>query len=162
VIDRIDLDPTGTRAIVFDYKTGKVGSYAAVASDPVDAGQHLQLALYNQAVRANMPLVTSVEAAFWFITAKGQFKQVVLSDDADVVDARLAAVLEIMTTGIRSGAFPQVPGLVRNGGFVNCAYCAFDRICPDRRDRQAREKANDPLVALHASLGTVISPEQEE
>ncbi|HLZ08214.1 MAG TPA: PD-(D/E)XK nuclease family protein, partial [Chloroflexota bacterium] len=161
-IDRIDLDSTGSHAIVFDYKTGRVGSYQAVATDPVAAGQHLQLALYNQAVRANMPLITDVEARFWFITTKGQFKQVVLNDDADVVDARLAEVLRIITTGIRSGAFPQVPGLYTHGRFDNCGFCSFDRICPARRDRQAREKANDPLVALHTSLGTVVGPEAEE
>lgn len=151
-IDRIDLDPAADRAYVFDYKTGTGAGYAALARDPVAAGQHVQLALYSRAVRENLPAVTRVGGAFWFATAKGQFKRLELDDDTAAVDHRLDDALEVISRGIEGGAFPQVPGDAGDHGFANCCYCDFDRVCPARRDLSWRRKQNDPLAAIHLRL----------
>jgi ATP-dependent helicase/nuclease subunit B len=162
VIDRIDLDANGTRAFVFDYKTGSSFSYAALGDDPVAAGQHIQLALYSQAVRANLPGVVAVGSAFWFISSKGEFEKIELNASPEAVDRRLSAVLGTITRGIRAGAFPRVPGAFDRGTFTNCAFCDFDRICPARRDQFARDTVDDPMVLLHASLGGATEGGGEE
>ena len=161
VIDRIDLDAAGKRAFVFDYKTGSTFSYDALETDPVAAGQHIQLALYSQVVRANLPGLESVGSAFWFISAKGEFAQIGLNASPEAIEQRLASVLGTITQGIQGGAFPRVPGTRSNGGLANCKFCDFDRICPDRRDQFARDHAEDPIAVLHASLGGTTAGSDE-
>jgi len=51
-IDRIDLDPTGRRAYLYDYKTGSTNAYGGLNDDPVMAGKHVQLMMYRRAVLA--------------------------------------------------------------------------------------------------------------
>lgn len=157
-VDRIDLDPGGGRAFVFDYKTGKGDDYAGLKDDPVAAGQHVQLALYRRAVRQNVAGVSDVAGAFWFITSRGEFKRQGTTGDPGSIDRRLDEVLAIISHGIQSGAFPQVPGESRHeGGFVNCAFCDFTRICPARRDSLRERKGAHPLAALHGTLALAPS-----
>lgn len=154
LIDRIDLDAARGRAHVFDYKTGSAGTYDGLAKDPVVGGQHVQLALYGRAVRRNLPGVTTVSATFWFITARGEFKQIGPTADEEAIAARLDEVLSVIARGIGAGAFPQVPGDFKNGDFVNCRNCDFERVCPAHSHRDAlwKRKQADPLAALHQML----------
>lgn len=154
VIDRIDLDTATGRAHVFDYKTGSTAPYQGLCDDPVVAGQHVQLALYGRAVRQNLSRLARVGATFWFITAKGQFKQIGPSVDEDAVAARLDEVLSVIARGIRMGAFPQVPGPADNDTFVNCRHCDFERVCPtpSQRDALWKRKQADPLARPHLEL----------
>lgn len=158
VIDRIDLDTASGRAHIFDYKTGSAVPYQGLHEDPVVAGQHVQLALYGRAVRQNLPRLARIGAAFWFITAKGQFKQLGPSADEDTVAARLDQVLSVIVRGIRLGAFPQVPGAADNDTFANCRHCDFDRVCPAHSQRDAlwRRKQADPLASLHSQLTSTM------
>ena len=152
-VDRIDLDLQGGRAFVFDYKTGTGNDYADLDKDPVAAGQHVQLALYSRAVRQNLTGVSDVDGAFWFITSRGEFKRQGTTGDRESIDRRLDEVLAIVARGIQGGAFPQIPGGPHHlGGFVNCAFCDFTRICPARRDTLQERKREHPLAALHGTL----------
>ncbi|MGH2460431.1 MAG: PD-(D/E)XK nuclease family protein, partial [Chloroflexota bacterium] len=152
-IDRIDCDPTGENAYLFDYKTGSAASPRMLEEDPVAAGRQVQLALYKRAARNNLPRLASVGGALWFVTAKGEFKRSALPDDLARVDRRLDEVIGLIARGIASGAFPQVPGKgdVSNG-FDHCRFCDFERICPARRDQIWSRKQDDPLAATHRTL----------
>jgi hypothetical protein len=50
--------------------------------------------------------------------------------------------------GVWQGAFPAVPGEEDEfyGGFENCKYCDFDRICSVRRDQDFDRKAGDAAM----------------
>jgi ATP-dependent helicase/DNAse subunit B len=152
-IDRIDLDRDRVRAWVFDYKTGSAYPDALFADDPVAAGQHVQIALYTHVVRALFPEVRQVGGAYWFATTKGGFKRVELSSDDATVEGRLVEVVDVVARGVRAGSFPQTPGEESQGGFVNCRYCPYDRICPPRRDRVWERKQRDPIAAIASELG---------
>jgi ATP-dependent helicase/nuclease subunit B len=161
LIDRLDLDPSGTIAFVSDYKTGSAEGYAGLTADPVAAGQHLQLPLYAAAVRANLPEVTRVGGAYWFISSKGKFKRQGIDPDDPAPAERLVEVLELVARGIRAGAFPQVPGAPTQDTFTNCRSCAFDRVCPARRDSLWARKQRDPASARHSALARA-APTAEE
>src|SRR5207237_4448398 len=105
--DRIDLDRTGRRAFLYDYKTGSTNAYGDLNHDPVMAGKHVQLMLYRRAVLAALPEVEDVEGRYWFITSRGEFKMLPAESVVDA-DARLINVLETTARGMRAGAFPQI------------------------------------------------------
>jgi len=154
-IDRVDLDHTGRRAFLYDYKTGSTSAYGGLNDDPVMAGKHVQLMLYRRAVLAALPEVEDVEGVFWFITSRGEFKMLPAEPAVDG-DRRLVEVLEATARGLSAGAFPQVPGdeTMRPGKFSweNCVYCDFDRICPAGRDAVWERKQAAPGYRLHAAL----------
>src|SRR5438132_6761581 len=108
-IDRIDVDPTGRRAFLYDYKTGSTNAYGGLKDDPVMAGKHVQLMLYRRAVLAALPEVEDVEGVYWFMTSRGEFKMLP-TDPPPVGDRRLIDILETTARGMQAGAFPQVPG----------------------------------------------------
>src|SRR5207253_10540124 len=104
-IDRIDLDPEGRHAFLFDYKTGSAAAYQGLAADPVLAGRHVQLALYTRAARAVLGDAVAVDGAYWFVTSKGSFQQLSLPADRASVEGRLDHALAIIASGVRRGAF---------------------------------------------------------
>ena len=73
IIDRVDVSPGGSAAVVIDYKTGGSASYKAMESDPVDRGRRLQLPAYAAAVRAAPDFPDRVKGFFWFVTTRGEF-----------------------------------------------------------------------------------------
>ena len=154
-IDRVDLDPTGRRAFLYDYKTGSTNAYGRLNDDPVMAGKHVQLMLYRRAVLAALPEVEDASGVYWFITSRGEFKMLPLQPPVDA-DGRLMDVLETTARGMFAGAFPQVPGdeTARPGKFSweNCVYCDFDRICPAGRDAVWERKRATPGYRMHAAL----------
>jgi RecB family exonuclease len=160
-IDRIDLDPTGRAAWVFDYKTGSSGGYASFDDDPVAAGQHVQIALYTRVVRERFPQLEQVGGAYWFATRRGGFERREMTADVTTVDQRLSNALEIVVRGIRTGSFPQVPGVEDRGSFAHCHYCDFDRICPARRDSAWQRKQSDPIAAIVTELGASLEEDDD-
>jgi ATP-dependent helicase/nuclease subunit B len=155
-IDRVDVDSTGRRGYLYDYKTGSATAYGDFTKDSVQAGKHIQLALYRQAVLAALPDVDEVGGAYWFISSRGDFKMLPIKSMPRGEDRQLLAVLEATTQGILAGAFPQVPGneTTRPGKFSwdNCVYCGFDRMCPAGRDAVWERKQNTPGHARHKRL----------
>jgi RecB family exonuclease len=145
--DRIDRTPDGRRAWVIDYKTGRKDD-SSKPEDPFAGGTKLQLPTYLRG--AGTPEATAV---YWFITRRGGFEQVQYEASPEN-DARFAATLGAIAAGIRSGAFPAVPGEEDNlHGFTNCGYCEFDRICSRRRDLELDGKGADAAIAPWYGVG---------
>jgi hypothetical protein len=157
-IDRVDVSPDGRRAYVFDYKTGKPDKYRGLETDPVLRGQHMQMAVYTRAVRAALDKDIEVGGAYWFVTSKGEFRQVALPADPALVEGRLDAALTAVSVGIQQGVFPAVPGEESRGGFSKCDHCPYDRVCTTTRDEEWERKQHDgcaPFLALANGLAEI-------
>jgi RecB family exonuclease len=151
-MDRVDVSDDGRRAFVFDYKTGSSSRYGSL-DDPIDAGKHIQLAIYTRAVRQALGADVSANAAYWFVSGRGEFKQVELKYPASVVDGRLDDGLRLIARGIASGIFPPVPGSddYLEDHNSNCRWCPYDSVCPGSRDQDWQRKQDDrctPFVSL--------------
>ncbi len=71
------------------------------------------------------------------MSQRGNYERISYPLDAGGLE-RFEHVVEVITDGIESGAFPGRPGeeTTRFGrSFDNCKYCDFDAICPTDRDR---------------------------
>ncbi len=139
--DRIDRAPDGTEEWVIDYKTGSAAPYAEIgAGDPLASGTRLQLPAYLRAFAT----AKRAHAVYWFITGKEDFARISYEPTPEN-DARFESTLNSIVAGIRAGAFPAVAGEedAWRGGFTNCRYCDFDRICPRRRDDDFARKEAD-------------------
>ncbi len=157
-IDRVDLGDG--EAYVTDYKTGGYYSKRDFADDPVVAGTKVQLAVYSNAVRRFLEeqgkAVGQVTASYWFISTKGNFARIEVSDPA-AADQRLAEIMEVVNDGLTAGAFPQVPGEDQGGvpkrpAFSNCVFCDYHRVCPTGRDQIRERKKDEPGAMLHQRL----------
>jgi len=166
-IDRVDVagDSNPSHARVVDYKSG--GSQSAPKDDdPLAAGTKLQLAAYGNAVSTWMESQglggVSIDAAYWFMTTRGEFK---LAQQR--IDDRIAGLFEsairIVDQSMSAGCFPQVPGgdTYRRGrsSWDNCLYCPFDRICPAARDHLHDRKQADAVAAEHGRLAIELGPD---
>ncbi len=158
-VDRIDRTPDGKRAWVIDYKTGSSSGFADITSDPLMGGTKLQLPVYLQAV----PDAAEALAMYWFITQKGGFERVTYEATAEnraLFERAIAAIVG----GIRAGSFPAVPGDENEyyGGFHNCQFCEFDRICSRRRDYELSAKGGDRDMAPWQEVARAARREDEE
>jgi RecB family exonuclease len=143
-VDRIDRTPDGRRAWVIDYKTGSPSPYEGLsAGDPLDGGARLQLPFYVFAAAG----AEAVKALYWFVSRRADFKQVEY-EDSSVNRDRFAATLAAVLAGVRAGSFPAVPGDEEDfrGGFTNCRFCDFDRLCSRRRDYELQAKWEDEAL----------------
>jgi hypothetical protein len=140
-VDRIDRTPDGSAAYVIDYKTGKADDYEnKTSSDPFLGGRLLQLPVYVLAARD----AERVQAMYWFVTGRGEFKRVPYVETAssrERFNDTIGAILE----GMRGGAFPAVSGQEDDfyKSFDNCRWCEFDRLCSRRRVYEFDAKQTD-------------------
>jgi ATP-dependent helicase/DNAse subunit B len=148
LIDRVDVSEDGRRAYVFDYKTGRYGSYMGLEEDPVLAGTQLQMALYTRAARAQLGDDLEVGGAYWFVSHTNRFRRIALPEDRAVVDSRLDQIVGSVAAAIASGVFPAVPGEADRESYKNCLYCPFDRVCSAGRDREWERKQYDGCDAF--------------
>jgi hypothetical protein len=144
LVDRIDLSPPGTvprRALVIDYKTGSDYSYRDLQQDPLCGGRHVQLALYGRAARQALgsgePLVVTAE--YRFVSARAKFVRLPVLVDA-AVDAALDTAVQTIAAGVEGGVFLAEPGEPSQGGFENCRFCDYDRVCAPTRDEAWERK----------------------
>ena len=143
-VDRIDRTPDGRAAWVIDYKTGSTWEFRDVISgksaDSLLGGRKLQLPTYLAAAGD----AESAVAMYWFISRKGGFTIVSYPQSATARE-RFEATLTAIVDGIRGGSFPAVPNDEDEwrGGFKNCTYCEYDRICSRRRDIEYSAKESD-------------------
>jgi len=149
--DRVDVRPDGTR-VVLDYKTGKAYTTPEAGEDPLQAGARLQLPVYAAAARQLLD-AEHVEAAYWFVSAKGEFKLDPFRLDADT-EARFREVVGHIVDSIDEGWFPAVPGAPNTffGSSDNCRYCDYDAVCPVDRDAQYDVKLHAPEFAAFRAL----------
>jgi ATP-dependent helicase/DNAse subunit B len=146
-VDRIDRSPDGAQAFVIDYKTGRADDDRSNATDPFLGGKRLQLPVYVLAAAG----ATRIQALYWFISRRGEFKQVIY-EESPPNRRRFESTVQAILHGVRAGSFPAVPGSEQEfyGSFENCHYCAFDRLCTRRRMYEFRDKQEDPgLEAWH-------------
>jgi len=143
-VDRIDRTPDGRRAFVIDYKTGSSRSFQSAGPDPFAGGTRLQLPVYVLAAAD----VEEVQAIYWFVTRREDFKQVSY-DETPANRERFESTVRAILHGVRTGAYPAVPGDEDDyyGGFENCKYCDFDRLCSRRRLYEEQDKRADPALA---------------
>lgn len=153
-IDRIDRTPDRSRVWIVDYKTGRVPKPDA-ATGPLGGGTRLQLPVYLLAAEG----ADEATALYWYITARGGFEQVAHPATA-AHGERFADVLEAISSGVRAGAFPAVPGDFNDhyGEFDNCGRCDFTRICPRRRGDDFARKGGDPAAAPWSRVAAADPP----
>lgn len=116
------------------------------------AGQHVQLAVYAEAVRQQLGPTTEVAATFWFVTGQGEFRRWPSGFDPSAADQRLAEALAVIADGIQQGDFPAVPGAESQRDFENCARCAYTRVCPTGRDQLFELRTDDPAYVRYRRL----------
>jgi hypothetical protein len=152
-IDRVDVDASGERVVVLDYKTGVSRGFTNIGTDPVDGGKKLQLPIYSMAALQALGADIDVRAAYWFTS--GTERATLLPRDLirfeEARDAFRVAVSTI-TAGIRAGLFPANPGERGNNGFVNCTHCDFDSLCLSRRDYVWGRKKQDQRLLPYLRL----------
>ena len=153
IIDRVDVDATGTRVVVLDYKTGTSRGYANIEKDPVDGGRRLQLPIYSIAALQALGAESDVRAAYWF-TSGAERATLIPSDLSSFEEAQdsFKAAVSTITAGLRSGLFPANPGDRGNNGFVNCTHCDFDSLCLSRRDYIWGRKKHDQRLLPYLRL----------
>ena len=149
-IDRVDVDPNRSRAMVVDYKTGSANPYKDMSDDPLGGGAHLQLPVYALAVRNALLPDAMVEAEYWFVSTRGGFQRVPVQ--LAEVETDFRATVQTIVQGIRNGVFPANPGSPGQNGPVNCAYCDFDRVCPANRQMLWERKQNSPQALPYVTL----------
>lgn len=160
-IDRIDATDVGGLVVV-DYKTGRGSGYDTIPlhtkpdpeADLVDRGRRLQLLLYGLAARQREGVPdAAVEAWFWFVE-QGDLQRGGLVTEPQ--ERKLEGALDVVVGGIRSGVYPANPGKERwqstRQTWDNCAYCAFDPVCPTTRVEQWNAQRTDPDVRPYAEL----------
>jgi hypothetical protein len=94
-----------------------------------------------------------VSAAYWFVTSRGKFalmppEPVALAD----VRGPFGKAVATITSGIGAGLFPANPGAANQGGFQNCTYCDFDKLCPSRREVLWERKKRDPRLVGYREM----------
>jgi CRISPR/Cas system-associated exonuclease Cas4 (RecB family) len=136
-VDRLDITPDGSRAWVIDYKTGSAYEYRKLRENPLAGGTKLQLPAYLAAAAD----ASEARALYWFITSRGGFERI----EFDATPENLALyerTVEAIVEGVNAGVFPAVSGDEDDfyGGWKNCGFCEFDRMCSRRRDYELLQK----------------------
>lgn len=163
-IDRVDRTKGG-ELIVYDYKTGSIRDYKALASaeDRLSRGRHLQLPVYALAARAEFGDVP-VSAYYWAVSEAARYQAFGYTVDSATIH-RLGEVLSVLVGLVRQGLFPQVPGKQRQRSYENCRYCPFDRVCPStsRTDswdvRRTAPGIENYVALIEAAAEDADSPE---
>ncbi len=151
-IDRVDRSPDGTRAVVYDYKTGR--AHKVAAKDPIDAGQSIQLPIYAHAAQARWG-ANETSAFYWYTRIADESALVEFPVD-DEHRTRFIDVVTTIVDGIDGGCFVAYPGprdwdwRVQRETYANCIFCPYDRVCPpDRLGAWERKEADGVVVPFH-------------
>lgn len=150
--DRLDRRPDGSAAWVIDYKTGRSHGFDNFGKDPFVSGTKLQLATYAY----DMTDADTVNALYWFISAKEDFKRLETTI-GETERKRLSEVISRIVQGAEKGLFPAFSGEYSDytGTFDRCGYCDFHRLCDIRRDRAFAQMESDPLIQEWRAVGAL-------
>jgi len=140
IIDRVDLSPDGTRALVMDYKTGHAPSYSEMRK-----GESIQLAIYLMAIEQVWGLAGAAAAydsvrddsrfriyRTQYVDAaafapdpdheRGAVAKPISADDFDELVASAMGTVRAAVAGIRSCDITPTPG-------DHCRFCPFGDVC---------------------------------
>ena len=67
--------------------------------------------------------------AYWFVSEKGNFRQISYVLDSGAVE-RFSEVVTVLVDGVELGLFPARPGEKNK----NCKFCDFQSMCPGDRE----------------------------
>jgi hypothetical protein len=137
-IDRLDVASKGKQVRVVDYKTG--GHYWKKAEE-WKGGRELQLAIYNLAARILFPGHQVAEAAYYYATAKGEYRRKARAATPEV-EATLTTVLGTLDDLAAAGVFPPAAD--------SCDF--FQSVCGPFREPRAARKSADPRLAAFKRL----------
>jgi RecB family exonuclease len=155
--DRVDRTP-GDGLLVIDYKTGY--AYAVgEGGDPTEGGTKLQLPVYALAARAAFgDPDTSVVAAYWYISTRGNFGWAWVALDGRT-RVRVDEVLRTIVDGIEHGVFPA--RLDPPGSWTRRRRSFVDPDARGTRDRYREwvRKQDAPELAEYRALS---EPGEEE
>jgi hypothetical protein len=160
--DRIDVGDDGTIHIV-DYKTGKADRYTGISEeDPDQRGRRLQLAVYGVAARLHQGEPDAeVQAEYWFVNARADFKRVGYRVTDDVL-ARVCSTLDTIVSGIDAGVFVSHPAQVSSSPWVECAACDPDGLGVTELRRAWDRKRSHPQLAPYARLAEPLDDDEAE
>jgi RecB family exonuclease len=139
-IDRLDVASQKKQVRVVDYKTG--GHYWK-RDEEWKGGRELQLAIYNLAARILFPGHQVAEAAYYYATAKGEYRRKARAATPEV-EAKLKTVLVTLDDLAAAGVFPPVAD--------SCDFCDFQSVCGPFREPRAQRKAADPRLTAFRRL----------
>ena len=150
VIDRVDIDVSGKKFFVVDYKTGSSYPYRDMKDDPLGAGTHLQLPVYALAVRSRFGQECEIKTAYWFVSSRGGFETrgMILSEP---LERSFRDMVRLIVSGIEGGIFPANPGS-GGEGYNNCAYCDYRRVCSADVDIVWERKSQSSELAAYVSM----------
>jgi ATP-dependent helicase/nuclease subunit B len=150
--DRVEVGPDGVLGVI-DYKTGSDFAFKGLSEENPDLhGKKLQLPVYAAAARRAFGQPDgAVWAAYWFVTAKRDFKLIELPLTKPVAD-RLDEVLRTIVDGIAAGVFPPHPVEEKFSLFTACPYCDPDDLGTRDRRRDWDRKAAAPELRSYLRL----------
>jgi RecB family exonuclease len=132
-MDRVDLSPDGKRLRVVDYKSGGKTGFA---NDSVKEGTKIQMPLYLWACRTLYPGVTPEEAAYEFLTAKGDYGSVLFdATDWKKVEEPLKVLLTTAAEAMEQGFFPAAAKA--------CKQCDYKILCGPGAEKRGEKKKED-------------------
>jgi hypothetical protein len=93
----------------------------------------------------------AVDAAYWFITGKGDFARIGYGLSPGV-QAQVGQAVTTIVDGIHEGVFPRRPPAIPAYTFVDCYYCSPDGMSTAEARREWERKRLDPALARYVGL----------
>ena len=162
-IDRVDIDPEGRHATVYDYKTSSEASLRATERHAV-AGLDFQLPVYELA-GLDIEGIESVESRYYQVRTKPQVDRLKdLGSRLEKVDIDRRTFLEVVTTrrldaavtALEAGAFQPT---ILDPDDAGCSYCGYRDVCDVRHHhrhdlRTLAEEAGSPQYVPDIAFGS--------
>jgi RecB family exonuclease len=146
-LDRVDRTVSGARII--DYKTGK----GDTEQKRLKKGLSVQLPVYQLAVRQNGgDEYDEVACLYRFVTRKGDFRDLPLSEDEAASGRRLSDLVSAVVRLVDGGVFARTPA-------AGCEFCEVAYACGVSAWTRARKREHDTLQSL-VSLQSLGSTEE--
>jgi hypothetical protein len=88
-----------------------------------------------------------VHVAYWFVSEKGNFRQIRYALDSAAME-RFSEVVTVLVDGVEQGLFPARPGDKNK----NCKFCDFQSMCPGDREVSWNKVRDAPELGSYVAL----------